>query len=470
MVSVVVFVFAWLISSAAAATPFVAALGSCNHNSCRLLYESSFPLKLNVSGRDLVTLPPTTHGPTVYIVKDLLPGAHLGTLEGVPVRFVTTLTRHPKIAFVSCNRMIEDRGETDHYDKLAQTERHLTVHLGDQVYLDRVDKRGTYEEILERVRNVYRISWQPITRALLSSPNVMLPDDHDVTNNLSKLHASNSSLQLFVRACVQAYYEYQHALVEDIPDNVSVEQMPLYRFITMGNTGLALLDTRFERVFRHPVDGLLGDRQFQQFQEALSKWHSMEHVIVATTFPLVYINPWLSEIVWRSDGEQYPLLARVPSFQKDVLRILDMVASEVGHLDVLFIGGDHHHYALQNLTKNADMTFRSIVTSGMTSGSTTARTAHSAALFVGTSIAPASLGPWKASIADEVFLGKNFAVVDCATPIAQVHAYLEDMEKLQGAVWFRQQATLLRYRSVQIAFITALLFPIALLILRSRVG
>jgi hypothetical protein len=87
---------------------------------------------------------------------------------------ITTFTTFPpenvkkkmKIIVVSCDRYFED-GDDSFWKQLAANEddRMGMIHLGDQIYADQITKEFrknktlTYEELLEKFRGIYRITW-----------------------------------------------------------------------------------------------------------------------------------------------------------------------------------------------------------------------------------------------------------------------------------------------------------------------
>ncbi len=102
----------------------------------------------------------------------------------------------------------------------------------------------------------------------------MLPDDHEVINNLDVNFPAE--MRLFVRAAKRSFFEYQHSLVADCPSHdcalFSLEHLA-------PGFDLLLLDTRFERVF-HNHDSLFGDRQLQFVRDSLVTGNAL---IVATS-------------------------------------------------------------------------------------------------------------------------------------------------------------------------------------------
>jgi phosphodiesterase/alkaline phosphatase D-like protein len=280
----------------------------------------------------------------------------------------------------------------------------------------------------------------------------MLPDDHEVINNLDLNFPAE--MRLFVLAAKRCFFEYQHALVADCPSHdcalFSLERLA-------PGFDLLLLDTRFERVF-HNYDSLFGDRQLQFVRDSLVTGNSL---IVATSgtrqtskkeglgglfvhmfvlVPLLVINRFLCWVAQVVDNEFYPLSR--PSFARSVEQLLSLVHNS-SQRDVVFVGGDFHHFSVSALNS-----WRSVVASGMTRASTAAAAPHTALLFWATSLFPAAVknkqtmrffvsqflcktnkkvGMFRSQSPSDIFLGKNFVVVSLNSESRlNVEAFLDD--------------------------------------------
>ncbi len=188
----VLMVAAWL--DAALSAQFLGVVGAVapDGQSVRFLYEADAPLALTLreEGSERTLQPPAAlrnnwGSPSVVLLRGLQPGTrYRGTITSaddssvsIDVRF-TTLS--DKLLFLSCNRIAQDN-DTTLFPALADAQRDLAIHMGDQVYLDDVVRslRGneTKEELVARVRAVYRRTWmQPdFQRFLLSSRHLMIP-------------------------------------------------------------------------------------------------------------------------------------------------------------------------------------------------------------------------------------------------------------------------------------------------------
>lgn len=98
-------------------------------------------------------------------------------------------------------------------------------HTGDQVYADRVWNLSldlTYDEIAERFREVYRITYgNPVQQSILRyGSHLALPDDHDIINNLDSWMLNDPKMKLWVEAAKLVTYEYQTQLYLDLNDDL----------------------------------------------------------------------------------------------------------------------------------------------------------------------------------------------------------------------------------------------------------
>jgi hypothetical protein len=210
----------------------LAAIGVGNNAShVRILYESDHEVDFDVWW-DAVDQAPQLYtrrglhanwdAPAVLDLTGLVvPASYYGKFylpDGSAVPFSFS-TRSARITFLSCNRYVED-GDSDMFAELVATQSDLAVHLGDQVYLDSVarsvSESDTFDELVDRIRAVYRTTWmQPVfQKFLLSRRNLMIPDDHDVLNNLDAETARNLRYKEFIRAATFVYGQYQE--VDDV--------------------------------------------------------------------------------------------------------------------------------------------------------------------------------------------------------------------------------------------------------------
>lgn len=128
-------------------------------------------------------------------------------------------------------------------------------------------------------------------------------------------------------------------------------------------------------------------------------------VFLIVSVPLLVINRFLCWIAKVVDNEFYPLSR--PQFATSVQEMLTVLNSSIS--EGVLIGGDFHHYSKSRIR---DTNLWSVVSSGMTAKSLTSTSVHGSLLFWATSLFPGSVGPFKSEAPQEIFLGKNFVVIE----------------------------------------------------------
>ena len=355
-------------------------------------------------------------------------------------RLAPPFLRSTRIVLLSCNRLADSSTpDVGMFRELAALENvRLTVHLGDQVYLDRVHRAfgnatQETEELDEAIRNAYRQSWIPIRKALTRSENIMLPDDHDFLNNIADVASHGDA---YTRAAMRWYQVYQ------TPPSGSSDNLLVTRII--NRVALATLDIRLWRIRSNAQHSLYNPEDFHRLKGFLrnaEKDADVDTVVIATQYPLLYINAFIARLVERFDGERYPL----NGFAEDVERLFELFESELKSTSLILVGGDHHHYARATIrSTKSDFACESIVTSGMTVESTSAHGNAGSLLFLATSYFPPSLGHFVAERPRELFLGMNFVVLD--TLSGKIEPVLGPIENLSDKI--RQNLTLISGRHV----------------------
>lgn len=237
----------------------------------------------------------------------------------------------------------------------------------------------------------------------------------------------------FIAAARQCYAEYQQALRHD-----DAAGRPVFEFLTVApNLALVLLDTRFERAFAYANDStvLLGPRQLA----ALAEWKppaTVEHVVLVSAVPLLTIGPLLARVIHAFEAESYPLHRS----HREVEAVLSLFAALHRPGRTLYsVAGDLHHYARSRVTvtrSDGSVHIDSLVTSGLTTGSTAARSNHIAAMVFFASLLPPTVGPFAQSAPHELFLGTNFVEANFSLPDASWHVHHELLEPWSGP-WLR---------------------------------
>lgn len=256
------------------ASDFLLVVGDVSSTSARILFEplcaptSSTPAaavhaRLKIRSptlRLLGELRVTPGWPRVLHVSDLAPSTPynisfdkhkvtFSTLPSVSERGTSNETSAPlKLLFVSCDRWLED-ADNSFVEVLVknEAERFGVVHIGDQIYADAITRHAAslprvhdahsidiaYAGALAAFRDMYRRAWSRsiMKRVLRVGAHYMLPDDHDVTNNLdprvwlpnatrsdklaSRLLSSGAVTHVAIAAGRQAFFEYQYQLQSD---------------------------------------------------------------------------------------------------------------------------------------------------------------------------------------------------------------------------------------------------------------
>lgn len=313
----------------------------------------------------------TLYHVTFYVDEHVVARASLKTLG-------TELT---DVIVASCNRVFED-GDEEHLTYLAdsfKTRHHPTpmVHLGDQIYADHafsVPYYGTYEEALERFRNVYRQTWgRPVMQRILRhGPNWMIPDDHEIRNNVDTWMIHDKGYRNLVLAGRTAYLEYQYQLWSDIsktydPASLSWD-IDVFQQKRVGDTTLVFLDMRLSRVFEDPfvnATNTLGNRQFDRFQNAMMREQGRTGpIVVFASSPLLFIPKNMAIL-----GEliEKDVMPTNPRLYEETMRIVDTLFQHASR--VSYIGGDVHLYVTSTIC-NGTVCMSQTITSGLTRKST----------------------------------------------------------------------------------------------------
>lgn len=322
-----------------------------------------------------------------------------------------------KLLFHSCNRLSEE-SDFVMWNKLQEssigTENTLHIHMGDQIYADKVSKINrdhcvTYNDILKAYRQVYTESWNypVLSNILRNHSHLMLLDDHDIVNNFNKEKWRNTDpwMKAFARAGIQSFLQYQHHLHSNIPHFSFVESadeancclpypngknlcstskwdkfdelvlsLPYYGSKEYGNIGLLWLDTRSDRAFSSHGE-LFGKVQLDYVKETLIEWNkndNIHEILIISGVPLIYQSTFMSLIAYYGEGERY-------------LSHPDLVESTGELLDIIFeypekitlISGDIHMYLNSSICRGQDnVCIKQYITSGMTTKSSTIRSWH----------------------------------------------------------------------------------------------
>jgi hypothetical protein len=331
-----------------------------------------------------------------------------------------------KFIVLSCDRYVDDKDD-EFFKEMMDKDSNFDValHLGDQIYADIIGKNfhenKTYEDILEEFRELYRFTWStPIKEQFLrTGSHLMIPDDHDIINNVDA-PLLETRLKKLLFSGRQAYYEYQYQLLNDIYDENgdllvgekfdSIKKT--FDFHRIGNIGLGLLDTRFKRTFEFDNEyRLLGKTQFELLSNELNHWSNdstIEHVLICTGTPLGFFSPILSKIAYTFENpkETYP---SHPHLIDNLLKIFDLLKK---HEKVKLVTGDVHQFAKSKICDNENHCIDQLVSSGISKGSAVVAELKLVLFFaVGRHFTPQNFGNWTMDHYEQV-ITNNYGVID----------------------------------------------------------
>lgn len=332
--------------------------------------------------------PDTSYDIVVHGLDDPYPG-RLRTFPVQPKRL--------NLAAVSCNFLVR-RGKTDLWSDLLERyvrpgDVDMLFHLGDQVYADetfqwaeaqmrqgrRQDGRPsarTEQRILERFRELYRVTWtHPPTREVLSQvPSLTIWDDHEIRNGWGSRpeDIDPESLQHQIALLARRVFrEYQRQLWDDgATDAAGANEGHLH---TWGEVGALFLDPRGPRSFApDPTRPYLGSDQWQAVQDALAPGGLFEEVkalLVSTPLPLVFFGFGITNIGSRiqDDLRDHWAYRGHRKEQVEMLRALRRWKEQPDKdREVFALGGDLHVGGHSVLQHDGETVFHQLITSPIT--------------------------------------------------------------------------------------------------------
>lgn len=248
----------------------------------------------------------------------------------------------------------------------------------------------------------------------INSKKRMLPDDHDIINNLDREFLEGPSKQA-VMAGRQAFYEYQFQLMNDIynedgTENEIMKNNEIYSFKKISGIGFALLDLRFQRTFHFEKDSpLFGKKQFTALKETLKEWDkSVDSIYIFTGVPFVFFSPIMSRIVYKMEKERYLTLEEM---LPETLKFLEAIRPYSSK--VRLVAGDLHQFVMSDIChKVTGECIPQMITSGITKGSTSVGEVKLWAFYTfGSYFTNKDIGDWKLKVSQN-FLGRNYGVIE----------------------------------------------------------
>jgi hypothetical protein len=482
--------------------PLLLVVGDVGNNNARILFEPMYrelpqsefvkhsTVEVFLEGEEQ---PVQTHTveligkPQILKLYSLIPGSNYEVFFGLMSESVSFCTSSPllkpKLLMLSCDRYLDDKDDTM-WQHLLQKEGnrgwHGIVHMGDQIYADQLAtssrwKGKSHEEIVEMYRVLYRRAWgrdtmKPILR---HGAHWMLIDDHDVMNNLNTRRAAPTSPTVsLVKAGLQAFMEYQYQLHSDLTDlqipafstvDASHDDVLLrprvHQFRKVGQLGVAMLDTRFERSYFHDADRtLLGPVQQEELTLQLRQWQaddSISRIVVVSSVPLFLHSQYTGYLADWAEGEVYP---DHPNLFRQTRALLSSFAAKDSKVE-LIVAGDVHLFANTRLCtvvekRGPRVCVNQLISSGMTSLSMSTSLSHVYLYhLLSTRFTSGWLDGWRIHF-EELFFGRNYARVwmDDSTASLQWKGVLLPMAlsgfKHQLLQWFVDWGSVLRTLSI----------------------
>lgn len=438
-------------SLAAPAAPLLLIVGSVTTSGARILLDQLIDgerLLVSVHGAEDGALvqqrtlqPKTGKRPQIVQVGDLQPDQQYRVtfhraagsetrdhrIENA-VRFrtapVSSAQLATRILVHSCDRWIDDHDDAlwEQLARDAETSRSYfgMVHHGDQVYVDagsgrvpivpvHIDQRDSdqlrdrYASVVSQFRSIYRQTFgrPEAQRVLRLGAHWMLPDDHEVINNINYecvqrvLSASDDestgmalAWMLHYRAGMQVMYEYQVQLQQDIdwddvdflldPLSALLHRYPLFYKVEISRLKLFLLDLRFDRALldvNEDHSRLISARQNATLTGSLAYWaeDAQNAVAVISNMPLFFHSRLSAAMAYAVEQDTYPGLSAQHVGLMDLYLLFQQYQSTILRL---LVGGDVHMLAhskvcSMGITSNQSrLGLDQLITSGSTNGST----------------------------------------------------------------------------------------------------
>jgi hypothetical protein len=302
-----------------------------------------------------------------------------GTFPIVGVRCQSPL----RFAFVSCNdnclgcawNKYQRRSTTGLWQQVAGEGAHLIVHMGDQIYADSAhqkmkDGTATKHQVTDLLRQLYIgcYSEEQQQRAMQNSLNLMILDDHDVTDGFASHGKYGRDVTSeYIPIALRLYREYQCSLNAKAARFTSRTACYSYA-IPIGKYRVILLDERLPMLHHGTAIG----EQNQQFVARELADSSQCEILLISPRPFGHLDPIhaLSQGLFFSDGVDELLH---PANIVDALKMREMLFDhqkrygEKASRKVHIVSGDVHQTLLQTHHARTDSgTIDELITSGIT--------------------------------------------------------------------------------------------------------
>lgn len=301
-------------------------------------------------------------------------------------------SRPPKFSIISCNNVFFDHSYgLKLWKELETLDRDITFLLGDQIYGDAVSFPTEYstiwkdakselsdEIVMDRYRDIYRMSYHLQQSSMRNGMNMFMPDDHEFYDGAGTSgfdDVNNARKRQAMKAGYQAFLDYQMQTRLDYENNKTI-----YHTRQWGDLLYVAVDTRVDRFSAAWKAEIFGDSQEAQTWEKEPTWISakqtewfnktiddstnVKYLIVSTSTQYVPIPVWSMSTVNRFcyDVEYYGYEPSASQFQK----FIDKLFAASTRAQVLAINGDVHEAMIQKWKDHEQRSFTELTSSVIT--------------------------------------------------------------------------------------------------------
>lgn len=335
----------------------------------------------------------TARRPIAVPLAGLVPGhryrATVVSLEERPVAEFRAIdaSKRIRIGVVSCNdagykpKEVADDVWADVADAVEAEEIDLLVHAGDQIYADDLYADAMMvdydplDRVAENYRARYRETWRPksVRRALRGVPNLMVWDDHEVTDHFGDLPQHRDGAEKGITKKADREAVLRARAVAETAWNVYREyETPLHAGSAPGDpfgheghghvfgpVAIYLLDVRGGRAFQRDAQRpYLSTAQWNAFVKFINKAKDARVLVVCAPAPVAFLGPEWTDAhegaaakiaallkvgsPWPEDLRGHWSYKEYAKEQRLILDALDRWQSAQPGRKALLLGGDVH--------------------------------------------------------------------------------------------------------------------------------
>ncbi|MEE9464368.1 MAG: alkaline phosphatase D family protein [Candidatus Neomarinimicrobiota bacterium] len=296
----------------------------------------------------------------------------------------------------------------------------LLVHMGDQIYGDRVFKDYRHQlqndnnqrnneaflmEIESDYRAIYRKNWYKhrwMRHILANVPNLMIWDDHDIADDWGISDSDrdpDSKRRVIGNIARRIYREYQRQLWTadvSIPASPTPDASMEYHHHRWGNFGMIFLDTRgsrsFNNQFAKPKNYFLGTQQWEWLNGLLKPGGEFEDVTLiglVSPVPLVYFPDVIPDKIFYSrraqmtldTGDHWSLGKHRPELNRLIELMDSWKQAKPETREIIVLSGDVHMGGFSEILKDGERLFTQFISSALSKDTGQKYTAHFIRLF-----------------------------------------------------------------------------------------